>query len=138
MKAHVTIQSKQNEKITKQSTESNTLADRQALLKSTLNLQQQLLSCEPKQIEKLESLLLNSVDVFALDDSELGRTSLVKHSIDTGDHPPIKQQSCRTLFVQREKISQLIDEMQQRGVVQPSASAWASPIVIVPKKDGTS
>ena len=28
--------------------------------------------------------------------------------------------------------------MQQRGVVQPSASAWASPIVIVPKKDGTS
>ena len=28
--------------------------------------------------------------------------------------------------------------MQQRGVVQPLASAWASPIVIVPKKDGTS
>ena len=28
--------------------------------------------------------------------------------------------------------------MQQSGVVQPAASAWASPIVIVPKKDGTS
>ena len=27
--------------------------------------------------------------------------------------------------------------MQQRGVIQPSASAWASPIVIVPKKDGS-
>ena len=31
-------------------------------------------------------------DVFALDDFELGRTSVVCHSIDTGDHKPIKQQ----------------------------------------------
>ena len=75
--------------------------------------------------------------MFAVDDSELGRTSLVQHTIDTGDHPPIKQQPRRTPFVQREQISKLINEMQQR-VVQPSASAWASPIVIVPKKDGTS
>ena len=85
-------------------------------------------------MEQLEDLLLNSIDVFALNDSELGRTSLVKHSIDTGDHPPIKQQPRCTPFVQREKISKLIDEMQQSGVVQPSASAWASPIVIVPKR----
>ena len=63
---------------------------------------------------------------------------MVQRTIDTGDHPPIKQQPCRTPFVQREKISKLIDDMQQRGVIQPSASAWASPIVIVPKKDGTS
>ena len=108
------------------------------MLKAELKLDQQTLVSEANEAEQLEKLLLNSVDVFALDDSELGRTSLVQHAIDTGDHPPIKQQPRRTPFIQRKKISKLIDEMQHRGVVQPSASAWTSPIVIVPKKDGTS
>ncbi len=31
-------------------------------------------------------------DVFALDDTELGCTDLIKHTIDTGDGSPIKQQ----------------------------------------------
>ena len=132
--AHVTMQSKQKLALA----QSHNLTDRQTLLKSELKLSQRTLACEAKQVELLEDLLLNSVDVFALNDSELGRTSLVKHSIDTGDHPPIKQQPRRTPFVRREKISKLIDEIQQSGVMQPSASAWASPIVIVPKKDGTS
>ena len=105
--AHVTMQSKQKLVLA----QSHNLTDRQTLLKSELKLSQQTLACEAKQVEQLEDLLLNSVDVFALNDSELGRTSLVKHSIDTGDHPPIKQQPCRTPFVQREKISKLIDEM---------------------------
>ena len=47
------------------------------------------------------------------------------------------QQRRRTPFIQREKISNLIEDMQQRGVIQPSASALASPIVIVPKKNDT-
>ena len=34
-------------------------------------------------------------DVFALSDSELGRTSLVQHVIDTGDATPIKQMPYR-------------------------------------------
>ena len=76
--------------------------------------------------------------MFALSDSELGRTSFVLHTINTGDSPTIEQQPRRTPFIQREKVSKLIDEMQQRGVVQPSASAWASSMVIVPNKDGTS
>ena len=50
----------------------------------------------------------------------------------------LKEQPHHTPFVQREQILKLINEMQQRGIIQPSASAWASPIVIVPKKDGTS
>ena len=36
----------------------------------------------------------------------------------------------------REKISQMIDDMLEKGIIQPSSSPWASPIVLVPKKDG--
>ena len=48
---------------------------------------------------------MDKVDVFAVDDGELGHTTVVKHSINTGDHPPIKQNFRRTPFVHREKIT---------------------------------
>ena len=82
------------------------------------------------QISQLESLVDEFSDVFALDDAELGCTGLVKHCIDTGSHPPIKQQPYRTPIVRRAIISKMVDN-------KPSVSPWASPIVLVPKKDGT-
>ena len=89
------------------------------------------------RVKEIEKVLLDADDVFALDESELGQTSLVTHSINTGDHPPIKQQPRRTPFCHKEKISQLVNDMLEKKVIQPSSSAWASPIVLVPKKDGT-
>ena len=46
----------------------------------------------PEEMTELKGLLKVSTDVFALNDSELGCTSVVHHSIDTGNHAPIKQQ----------------------------------------------
>ena len=91
----------------------------------------------PVELEKLKEVLAESTDVFALDDSELGCTSLVQHSIDTGDQLPVKQQPYRTPVVYREKIEKMVNDMQEQGVVKPSNSPWASPIVLVPKKDGS-
>ena len=61
-------------------------------------------------------------DVFALDSSELGTTELVTHSIDTGQHHPIKQPLRRIPFALRSKVEELVDEMLRQGVVEPSAS----------------
>ena len=40
-------------------------------------------------------------------------------------------------FIRRSKVVELIDDMTDKGIVQPSTSAWASPIVLVPKRDGS-
>ena len=89
------------------------------------------------EIEKLKTLIADFSDIFALSDGELGCTDVLQHPIDTGDHPPIKQQPYRTPVLRREIVSKLIDTMEMQGVVQPSVSPWANPVVLVPKKDGS-
>ena len=37
--------------------------------------------------------------------------------------------------MQKERIAQLIKQAEQQGIVKPSCSPWASPVVLVPKKD---
>ena len=78
-----------------------------------------------EQVKELEKILLAADDVFALDESELGHTSLVTHLINTGDHPPIKQQPRRIPFCHKEKVCQLVNDMLEKQVIQPSSSAWA-------------
>ena len=87
--------------------------------------------------EQLQAAIYEFSDVFAVDDTELGCTDLVQHSIDTGNHPPIRQQPYRTPVVRRQKMNEMVSDMREQGVVQPSSSPWASPVVLVPKKDGT-
>ena len=68
--------------------------------------------------------------VFALDDTELGCISLVKHKIGLDDPKPFKDRYRRILPNQ-------FKEMIQVGAVHKSVSPWVSPIVLVQKKDGT-
>lgn len=107
--------------------------ERSAKLLESLELPQEKLT--KHQDRQLRELLEEYSDVFALSDSELGCTDLAKHIIDTGDNRPIKQQPYRTPSVHREKICQMVVEMKDQGIIKPSMSPWASPVVLVPKKD---
>ena len=89
---------------------------------------------ERRQITKLVS---EYALLFALSKTELGRTMVVQHDINTADHRPIKQTPHRIPFSLRGKVVQLIDEMLEQGVIVPSSSPSASPIVLVAKKDGS-
>ena len=62
---------------------------------------------------------------------------MVKHTINTGDHKPIKQRPRRLPLAKREAEREEVDKMLQAGVIEPSSSPWASPIVLVTKKDGS-
>ena len=89
------------------------------------------------QLTQLTALIAEYRDIFALKPEELGRTGLVQHRIDTGDHPPVRQRPYRVSDTQRGIIEENVDDMLNRGIIQPSTSPWASPIILVKKKDGT-
>ena len=85
---------------------------------------------------RLEELLEEFEHVVAKDSSDLGRTSKVYHRIPTGDAAPIKQAPRRVPFHQREELERNLREMLHNGIIKPSTSPWASPVVLVRKKDG--
>ncbi len=51
--------------------------------------------------------------------------------------PPIKQRVRRLPLVKREQVDAEVDKMLAQGVIRPSQSPWASPVTLVPKRDGT-
>ncbi|MCG8034214.1 MAG: retroviral-like aspartic protease family protein, partial [Candidatus Thiodiazotropha taylori] len=80
-------------------------------------------------------LLLKNQEVFAKSKYDLGCTSLVTHSIDTQGHRPIKQAPRRLPINKRDVAEREVQAMLDNNIVQPSSSSWASPIVLVEKKD---
>jgi len=62
---------------------------------------------------------------------------LVQFKIDTGDAVPKRQPVPRVPFAVRQGVQYQLKKMEEMGIVQPSSSPWASPIVLVRKKDGT-
>ncbi|GFS98528.1 retrovirus-related Pol polyprotein from transposon opus [Trichonephila clavipes] len=75
--------------------------------------------------------------IFPRTSEDFGRIRLTHHRIDTGEHPPIKQHPRRLPFAKQEEVPKLIKDMEDNDVIEPSSSPWASPIILVKKKDGS-
>lgn len=88
------------------------------------------------QQNQIQALLTKYKDVFAYTADQLGRCSIVKHTIDTGDNAPIRLRPYRTTPANKEEIDKQINEMLKNDVISPSTSPWASPVVLVKKSDG--
>jgi hypothetical protein len=86
--------------------------------------------------EKLTDLLRKYQKVFAGPNDPLGLTNLVEHRIDTGDARPIKQPYCRTDNTSQGIITHETYDMMGQELVENSDSPWASPVVLVKKKNG--
>ena len=86
------------------------------------------------QRAQLRNLLDNFRDVLS---NEPGRTTIAEHSIETGNANPVRLQPYRIPHAYRDTVRQELEEMEQKGIIEPSTSEWAAPIVLVKKKDGT-
>ena len=81
-------------------------------------------------------MLHNFPNLFATENSELGSTGLIKHSIDTQGQGPIRLRPYRTGRKQKEELERQIKEMMATNVIQHSTSPWAAPVILVEKKSG--
>ena len=67
---------------------------------------------------------------------KLGRTSAAEHKLHVEAVQPIRQQAYQVPVARREVLKKELDRMLELEVIRPSTSPWASPVVMVDKKDG--
>ena len=89
------------------------------------------------QNKQLLALIERYSDVFSRSDYDLGKTNLIKHPINTGNAEPVKQAPYRIPQKMREITNKKIEELLNADLIEYSSSPWASPTLLVPKRDGS-
>lgn len=80
---------------------------------------------------------LNSIrDVFATDEKAYGHTTAVKHHIRLQDETPFKERPRPIHPSDRAAVKQHLRELLETGIIRESESPFASPLVLVRKKNG--
>ena len=87
--------------------------------------------------EKFRLLCEEFEDIFSKDSTDIGKTPLITMDIDTGDSPPVCQGPYNLPLKHREWVQKELGTLERAGVIVRSISSWASPIMVVPKKDRT-
>ena len=82
--------------------------------------------CTHDLLHGLRDFLHVHQNTFATSSTDLGYCSILQHDIDTGDSPPIKQSPRRPPLAARDAEDQILDEMLESGVIEPSDSPWAT------------
>ena len=92
---------------------------------------------EEEQENEIRRLIEKYKEICAISSTKLGKTNVVKHRINTGDHEPIAQKQFRADKKRRTIIKEEVDKMLKDGIIKKSEGPWSSPVVIVTKKDGS-
>ncbi len=108
---------------------------------STFDIEESLSHCDPmlhaQQVQELRELIVKYQHLFV---HQLHRTvneKVPEVRIDIGDGLPIRHLPYRISQAERQAVRQEIHNLQANGYIRPSDSPWASRIVLVKKKDGT-
>ena len=94
-------------------------------------------SLTEEQRGQAEELLLTYQDLFVANNANPGVTPHVSHLIETGDAQPVHQHPRRRAPFERKVIKEHVDKMLENKQISASVSPWASPVVLIMKKDGS-
>lgn len=86
--------------------------------------------------EKLLVLLNRYRHCFASTLKQLGCTNTTEMTIELNNKKPIVYRPYRLSHKERDNVRTMIDDMLDAGIVRESVSEYASPIILVRKKDG--
>lgn len=90
--------------------------------------------------EKYKIILLDLINEhkysFARDMSEIGKTNAVKMEITLRENKIINYKPYRIPYAQKPVIEKIIKDLIQYDIIQPSTSEYASPVLLVKKKNG--
>uniref|UniRef100_A0A1X7TWD2 Uncharacterized protein n=1 Tax=Amphimedon queenslandica TaxID=400682 RepID=A0A1X7TWD2_AMPQE len=98
-------------------------------------LAQQGQGLNDSQRQQLYLFLCTYADFFAIHDSELGRTGVIKHSIDMQQSPPVLIPRRRLPKYHEGKVTEMLQRILQQKIIEQSQSPWSSPVVLV-KEEG--
>ncbi|KAG1945241.1 thy-1 membrane glycoprotein [Pimephales promelas] len=86
------------------------------------------------QKRQLEGLMLDWPTVCT---DNLGQTTLIHHRIHTTDEIPVRKKAYPVSVTKQKFIDEEVENLLNKGIIRPSVSPWAAPVVLVPKKDGS-
>lgn len=87
--------------------------------------------------QKLMTMLNQYRHCFASNLKELGCTDLTQMNIELNSQRPVVYRPYRLSHHERDKVQTMIGEMLEAGVIRESTSEYASPVILVRKKDGS-
>ena len=83
---------------------------------------------------KIQECINNNQHVFATKGQALGCHPEIMVRIET-EGRPVKRRPYRIPLAKRTDLDEKLDDMLAQGIIIPSSSPWASPVVLVDKKD---
>jgi len=90
-----------------------------------------------EQRDRAEAFIRSHANVFSGLEYDTGRTNIIPHCINMGDHSPHCEQLLRHPTAQLPVIDEHVQHILEHDVIEPAASPWCSNVVIVCKQDGT-
>ena len=85
--------------------------------------------------QQLKDLLRSYPQVFT---DTLGCTNVLTHDLELLDPTPVRQRPYRTSPAKAKIIREEVEYLVNQGLAVPAEGEWASPVLLVPKPDGSS
>lgn len=89
----------------------------------------------PNQTEEIQKLLFFHRNAFPMQVRPLCKAEDFIMNIDTGNNFPVHSPPYHTNLSERTQVQLQLDEMLQLHIIEPCFGLWASPVLLVPKKN---